>query len=322
MAEEVDIAESDEKKETEQLSVDFILERIRTNKVFGMGGAAFPTYQKLMTTIEAKEKDKILIINGAECDPGLIHDAWLMRNHSEEIQKGVMLLHTCMMFQSIYLAVKDREGLNYSEPIYVHQVPNSYPIGAEKILIEEVLKQNINYNEIPAVSGILVLNVQTVYSIYQAVILNKAVDTRFLTVANLKEKSAKVVKVKLGIKIQEVMEAVYPGIINIFVGGGIMQAHLAEEEDIVDNHVNFLATGMFPSYKESPQCSKCGECNRNCPSGLKVNLIADLVDQGRINQVEKFHVIKCIGCGSCSYSCLAGRDMASKVRAAKEATRL
>jgi len=318
LSEEKDAMISDEQKEMEQLSADFILERIKTNKVFGMGGAAFSAYQKLMTVIAAKDKKKYLIINGVECDPGLIHDTWILRNHNEEIQKGVALLHTCINFQLVYLAVKDKEGINYLDQIEIHQVPKSYPMGAEKILIKEVLKQQIPYDQLPAANGILVLNVQTVYAIYQAVMQNKQAVTRYLTVANLKAKKAKVVKVSLGMKIKEVMDAVYPGVINIFAGGGMMQAHLTEEDDIVDNQVNFLATGIFSTYKESPQCSKCGACSRSCPIGLKVNLIADLVDQGKLRDTTKFHPDECIGCASCSYSCLAGRNLAVRVKMAKD----
>ncbi len=302
-------------------SVEEILKRIKENEVFGMGGAAFSTYQKLLTVIASKEKEKHLIINGVECDPGLIHDAWLLRNHEEEIQKGMDYLRTCVDFQSVNLAVKDQEGLHYSEPVRLHKVPNSYPIGAERILIAKILKKRIESNQIPAVCGILVLNVQTVYAIYQAVYQNNPVNTRFLTVADLKNKRAQVVKVRLGMKIREVMDAVHPGVMNVFAGGGIMQAYLAEEESIVDNKVNFIATGAFPTYKESPQCSKCGICSKNCPAGLQVNIIADLVDQGKVSKTAQYSVNECIGCGSCSYSCLAGRNLASRVEEAKKATR-
>ena len=312
---------TENKNNSSLLSVESILNRIKANEVYGMGGAAFSTYRKLMTVLEAKENDKHLIINGVECDPGLIHDYWLLRNRSEEIQKGIDLLCKCVDFQSVHLTAKDIEGLNYSNTISISQIPDLYPMGAERILIDKVLDKKIASDQIPAVSGILVLNVQTVHAIYQAVYQNKMADTRFLTVANLKNKTAHVVKVKLGMKIKEVMDAVYPGIINIFVGGGIMQGYLSEEGAVVDPSINFIAAGTFPNYKESPQCSKCGICSENCPSSLGVNLIADLVDQGKIKDTEKYRVNECIECGSCSYSCLAGRNLLLRVKAAKEAMR-
>lgn len=301
-----------------QLQKDVILERIRVNAVFGMGGAAFPAYRKIITVMEAEVSDKHLIINGAECDPGLLHDEWIVKNHMDEVALGVKLLSTCIPFQSIHLTVKHIDGLNPVEPIKLKQLPDLYPIGAEKILINKILNKNIGYNEIPASEGVLVLNVQTVYSICQAVINNKPIETRYLTVADLRKKTVRIVKARLDMKLSEIMKAVYPDSVNIYAGGGIMQSHLAEEDETVGPKTNFICTGPFPSYKESPQCSKCGMCSRNCPSNLKVNVIADLVDKNKLDETKKYRALECISCGSCSYSCLAGRNLAVKVKRAKD----
>lgn len=302
--------------EADMLTGEKILRLLKESELFGMGGAAFPTFRKLQTLLSGKE-DKYFIINGVECDPGLIHDAWLLRNYSQELQKGINLIRKCVSFQEIYLAVKDTEGLSYPDDIKLHKVRDLYPIGAERILIADVLGRQLTSHEIPCEHGILVLNVQTVYSVYEAIYHRKNENTRLLTVADLKQRTAQVVKVKLGMKIRDIMDAVYPGTVNMFVGGGMMQAYLAEEDSVVDRTVNFIATGDYPSFKESPQCSKCGSCSKYCPSGLKVNLIADLVDLGKTRETEKYSVSDCIGCGSCSYICPAGRNLAARVKTAK-----
>jgi ferredoxin len=295
-----------------------VLNRIRDNVVFGMGGAGFTTYKKITSVMDADVNDKYLIINGAECDPGLIHDKWLLRHQYDEINKGVELLKACVPFCDVYLAVK-KTTLIKGEKLKLHKLQDSYPVGAERLLIQKVLHRSLNYGEIPATEGILVLNVQTVYAIAQAVLYNRPVDTRYLTVADLKNKTARVVKVRLGMKLRDVIDAVYPGAKSIYAGGGIMQAHQAEDNDYIDKTVNFIATGPFPDYKESPQCSGCGMCIQSCPSGLKVNVIADLVDKGKLKETAAYHVKECISCGSCSYSCLAGRNLAAIVKRAKEA---
>ncbi|MDF2537282.1 MAG: 4Fe-4S dicluster protein [Herbinix sp.] len=300
-----------------ELSMDSILERIRDNDVFGRGGAAFPTYDKIIAVKEAEVPQKYLIINGAECDPGLIHDRWLIRNQWDLIMKGIVLLNHCVGFTTVYLAVKDVSDLQIPKDITVHKIKDYYPAGAEKILITEVLKIQVGPEKIPADLGILVLNVQTVYSLYEAVIHNKTMNSRFLTVADLRSKRAHVVKVKLGMRLSEVMDAVFPDSVNVFAGGGVMQAYLAEEDAVVDKRVNFIATSVYPNYKESPQCSKCAVCSSNCPVCLKVYMIVDLVDRGLSYKTGKYHADECIGCGSCSYSCMAGRDLAAKVFTAK-----
>lgn len=294
-----------------------ILERVRQSDVFGMGGAGFNTYRKLTTVISSPAEEKYFIINAVECDPGLVHDRLLLMNYPEAVRTGAELLGRCVEFSSVILAVKDTKALTIPTGLKVCKVSHTYPIGAEKILISEVLKKQLDQNQIPAEQGILVLNVQTVLSVYEAVLCNKKADTRYITVANLKSQQAKAVKVRLGMKVQEVLEAVYPGAMNAYVGGGLMQAHLAEEGAVIDRGINFIASARLPKYKESPQCSGCGICSRNCPAGLSVKRIADLVDQGKAEAALSYHPELCISCGSCSYSCLAGRNLALRVKEAK-----
>lgn len=304
--------------EVAKMSWEEILGKIKASEMYGMGGAAFPTGRKLQTLLAAKD-EKYFIINGVECDPGLMHDAWLLRNYSKEIRKGIDLISRCADFKGIYLAAKDMKDLSYPDYVKLFRVKDLYPMGAERILIAEVLGKKLNNDQIPASQGVLVLNVQTVYAIYRAVYLNATADTRILTVADLRGKTAEIVRVRLGMKLQEITRAMFPDAVNIFVGGGLMQAYLSEEDAVIDQSINFIATGNYPNYKESPQCSKCGSCIESCPSGLKVNLIADLVDQGKPEETERYFVSECISCGSCSYSCPAGRNLSARVKAAKKA---
>ncbi|MBB2184413.1 RnfABCDGE type electron transport complex subunit D [Lachnospiraceae bacterium MD1] len=308
-----------QKSEVKEFTPEKLIQIIKEQEVFGMGGAAFSTARKLQTVHEAKVDQKHLIINAVECDPGLLHDHYLLRHYMDEINVAAHILKEAIGLTSIRMAVKEAEDVKQTEGITLCKVPDRYPIGAERILINELLGVKLGQNQLPARNGILVLNVQTVYSIYEAVCLGKKADTRFLTVANLKTKSAKVVKVRLGMALREVMDAVYPGVLNLFAGGGIMQAYTAEDTAIIDKNVNFIATGAYPQYKESPQCSKCERCVVNCPAGLKVNKIVQLVDAGKIKETVKYSVSDCIGCGSCSFSCLAGRNLSARVAIAKEA---
>lgn len=296
---------------------DEILKRIKGNGVFGFGGAAFPTYEKIRTANESQEIKKHLIINSVECDPGLIHDKWLSRKHSKEVYKGIELLCKCITFDTVTIAVKDDSNLHYPKDVKIYKVPDHYPIGAEKLLIDEVLNKQLSEDTFPAKAGILVLNVQTVFSVYEAVYMNQKADSRFLTVTDLREHTSKIVRVSLGAKINDIIEEVYPHSHSIFIGGGLMQAHVFGDEDVVDKTVNFLAVGNFPSYKESPLCSKCGLCIKNCPAGLKVRTIAELVDNGNMEETRELHAERCISCGSCSYVCLAGKNLSSRMKTAK-----
>jgi electron transport complex protein RnfC len=307
-----------------------ILDRIQRHKVFGMGGAAFPADVKIKAVMASDAAEKHLIINGVECDPGLVHDRWLMEHHMHEIEEGVEILKRLSSFQSVVLAVKGvqhRHGLFHKSPearevhkepemktkLACRTVPGFYPAGAERFLIREILHRELSASDIPAAMGILVLNVQTVIAIYRAVMLDEEVASRVITVANLKERTGHVVEARLGEKASDVLNRVYPNAPVMFTGGGLMQGTIADDEAVVTPEVNFIATGGIPKYKESVQCSRCGMCLAHCPAGINVRRVAELMDAGKRDEAAAFNPDKCIRCGICSYLCPAGRKLSQRV---------
>lgn len=304
-----------------ELTAQDILEKIENSEVVGLGGAAFWAYLKIQSVMNAVDKEKFLIVNAIECDPGLVHDAWVLREYPEEIYKGVQLICECIPSCNVILATKDTTNLNFQGKINVKKVPNFYPNGAEKRLIRHVLGKELPHDVIPAQKGILVLNVQTIYSIYEAVWLNKKATSKFVTVADLIKKEAQVVKVELGSKVSEAIDTVYNGQQAIFVGGGLMQARHVDEYELIEKSTNFIAVGQIPRYKDG-NCSKCGICAARCPSGLAVYKIASFVDDDEIAKAAIFNPERCISCGICSYYCLAGINLSRKIKRAKEFNRL
>ena len=297
----------------EDVNTKDILERITKNDVFGMGGAGFPTIDKLEAVKKSGANEKYLIINGMECDPGLIHDKWLMHNRQAEIAKGIAAIEKVIKFNKIYFIAKDIRGFNLPEPVEMHQLPDRYPYGAEKIFLEKLLGISIPADSNPAQYGILVLNVQTMLSVYKAVCCNEKADARFITVADLLKGTSQVVKVKMGDLVGDIVERTVLSKGMIFVGGGIMQARPAMYDEIVGKKTNFIAVGMLPKYKESPQCINCGLCRRYCPMGLDVKKIAELVDKGKSLEAQACNSGSCISCGICSYVCLAGRNLSGRL---------
>jgi Na+-translocating ferredoxin:NAD+ oxidoreductase RnfC subunit len=240
-----------------------------------------------------------------------------MDRNMDEICAGIKLLRKCLDFETVTLAVKETTDIKACE-VNIAKVPDYYPAGAEKILIKQVLGIELEQGAIPAKNGILVLNVQTVFAIYEAVCRNKRADAKLITVADLKSKTDYVVKARLGTTIQGIVEKLPLASGNIFVGGGAMQCRNAADDDLVDEKVNFIAVANFPKYKESPLCSGCGFCTANCPMGIRVDRISQLVEQGNLEAAKKYQPEKCMQCGNCSRVCLAGRNLAMRVKAAKE----
>ncbi len=296
-----------------------ILNQIESMEICGLSGSGFPTFQKLKAVMEAKAKDKYLIVNGVECDPGLLHDKWLLKNHCGEIEKGIELLAKCINFKKIILATKEEPtSIN---PFYeVKTVPNRYPLGAESILINEVLDIELAYDELPSVKGILVLNIQTVYTIYEAIYNNRPANSRFVTIANLSNGNAIVVRVKLNSIVKDIVSKINKVAHNqpIYLGGGIMAGRKANDEDKITAKINFIGYGKEVPPFENLKCKKCGACARKCPMDIKVNKIIKQLEQGDLSNRKEFHPERCIQCGTCTYYCHAGKNTMELVTSLKE----
>lgn len=287
---------------------DSILSEIRRQGVPGFGGSGFPAAVKLQTVLEAKADRKYLIINAVECDPGLLHDRWLLMNRFSEVEKGITLLTACAHFHKVILATKEDIKTN-SQAYEIHTVPDRYPMGAERILIQEVTGIPLTNQDIPAEKGILVLNIQTVHAIYEAVLQNRPADSRFITVADLTSGEASVVRVKLNTSVAEIAAKV-SGVKRkpVYYGGGIMSGKKAGEEDLVTEKTNFIGYGKEAVSFTDKSCMKCGACAKKCPMEIPVHKIIQSLEKKELDAAKELHPQRCIKCGTCTYYCHAGKN--------------
>lgn len=126
--------------ETEQtVAPQEILNILETAGVVGMGGAGFPVSKKIQAVLNSGVEKKYLIINGVECDPGLVHDQWILHQFPEEIHASIKILARIIHFDKIILAVKSANTIRFPGDIEIVEVPDYYPVGAERFVIKEVL---------------------------------------------------------------------------------------------------------------------------------------------------------------------------------------
>jgi Na+-translocating ferredoxin:NAD+ oxidoreductase RnfC subunit len=290
-------------------------------KISGLGGGGFPADKKLQAILKSGAINKYLIINGVECDPGLLHDAWLIKNRLPELEAGIKLLAEAIPFQNIILATKDTVTAT-AKGYEIAIVPDRYPMGAEKILAEHVLGISLAPKDIPAEKGILIMNVQTLYTIYEAVYLNRPATSRLITVADLATGEAVIARANLGTSVTELTDKIIKRYNNqtVYVGGGILTARKVSPGEKLSVKINLIAYGMAAEYDRTAKCRNCGACARKCPMKLKVNKIVQLQERHKGN-VREFHPELCLSCGSCTYHCAASKNIMEIVTAAKEAVK-
>lgn len=66
-----------------------VIEEFRKVKLFGKGGAAFPTADKWQGVSEAEGSFKYIIVNSSEGEMGLFKDLYVWRNHMDKVFGGI-----------------------------------------------------------------------------------------------------------------------------------------------------------------------------------------------------------------------------------------
>ena len=149
-----------------------LVERIRDAGIVGCGGAGFPTHAKLKPGLE------YLIINGAECEPLLRTDRYIMKNRSAEIVRAVQAVAEALSIPRCVIAVKHhyaeeirslRAAISRAEtPIQIHELDSFYPAGDEQTIVYEVTGRVVPPGGIPAAVGAVVDNVATMLAVSEA----------------------------------------------------------------------------------------------------------------------------------------------------------
>ena len=298
---------------------------IRKAGVVGMGGAGFPTDVKL----SPRNEDAIdcIIVNGAECEPYLTSDYRRMLEEPEKLVDALKIALGLFQRAQGIIAIEDnkpeaikilREKTKDEPRIRVNKVKTKYPQGAERQLIYANTGRYVNSNMLPADAGCIVHNVDTIISIYEAVIMGCPVISRVVTVTGDCIAEPRNFIVPIGTSFRELVEAAggfKKDPAKVIAGGPMMGKALYDLDVPVTKGTSAILALSKDAVADSKpsQCIKCGKCVSVCPGRVEPNLLADLAEAKDIEGFLKYNGMECCECGCCSYVCPAKRHLTQTI---------
>lgn len=163
------------------------LDMVKAAGVVGMGGAGFPTGVKLGTNLEGG----YILINAAECEPGLKHNIMQIENESDKVIRGVKYCMEISNAAKAIFAIKKKnekavkilkEALKDEPAISIHLLPDIYPMGEERAVVRETLGIELEPTQLPAAAKSIVINVETLARVAEAIDERKPCYSKNLTV--------------------------------------------------------------------------------------------------------------------------------------------
>lgn len=318
--------EEKEPVNSNNLTSEDILYRIKEAGIVGMGGAGFPTHVKL----SPKNPDAIdyVIVNGSECEPYLTSDYRRMLDFPEKIIGGLEYILKLFPSAKGIIAIEDNKSdaavflekkcLNKNN-IKINLLKTKYPQGSERQLIYACTGRKLNSSLLPADKGCIVQNIDTVSAIFDAVRSCTPLMYRIVTVTGDCIKSPANFRVPIGTSYKELIEKCEGFIktpVQIISGGPMMGLSLFDLDVPViktSSALLCLSENDVHTHKETA-CINCGKCSDVCPERLMPMMLIRACESKNKERFEKLYGMECVECGACSYICPAKRPLTHSFR--------
>ena len=313
-----------------ELPGDTVLQKILQGGIVGLGGAVYPTAQKLMQAVSC-DLD-YLILNGAECEPYISCDDMLMRERAHDIVSGARILLHALQLDCAYIVVESDkpEAIRQlaaamtdagDERLTLKQIPTIYPSGGEDQLVQLVTNREVPSGGLPTDIGCLVQNVGTAAAIHDWLQAGEPLISRITTITGDGIANPMNVRARIGTPLAEIAEfagGYTEDARHLVIGGPMTGKSVSNDRVPLVKATNcILVMSALPANGPELPCIRCGECAAVCPVQLLPQQIFWYACADDEAQLREYGLIDCIECGCCDLVCPSHLPLTYDFRMAK-----
>lgn len=255
------------------------LEMVKEAGIVGMGGAGFPTGVKLsinlaetpMAELDAeinpelpadfKLEHSYILVNAAECEPGLEHNIQQLEEQTDKVIRGVKYCMEITNADKAIFAIKKKHhkaikildaALKNEPDISIHMLADIYPMGEERAVVRECLGVNLTPTQLPSAARSVVVNLETAAKVAEAIDERKPCISKNMTVRgklNGGNEAHVFMDVPIGVSVGEMIEKAggIDGVYGEIIMGGAFTGKSTDLDAPTTKTTGaILVTGEFP----------------------------------------------------------------------------
>ena len=310
----------------------------RSAGLVGLGGAGFPAHVKL-TVPEGKQIDT-LIVNVAECEPYVTSDHREALENGKNVLEGIYKVKEILEVQRVLIAVEDNKPdviqrlseiandpqRDPLDQVRVLPLKSRYPQGAEKVLVQACTGRKVPEGKLPADVGCLVMNIGSISFLASYMRTGMPLTLKRVTLDGSAIAHPQNVIVPVGTPIKDVVAfcggyKAEPK--KLIMGGPMMGVAITSDElpILKQNNAILAFDEREAALRQPTACIRCGRCVAACPMQLMPTKLEQAAERKDVEALQSLHVMTCMECGCCSFSCPAGRRLVQAIRLGKSYVR-
>lgn len=310
------------------------------------------------------ENVKHVIINGVDSGVYNFSNAILFKeNGVSGFKDGLGILQKIMPGAVFHAALNKKEKkinikllkqLSGNSGLKIYKLNSKYPQGKHEILISSILGIKYPYKTSSSGIGVIVLSMQTVMHVYEAVCLGKPVIERIVALCGSGFKENIYMKIKIGTSVEDILKKLRSSVndlrlvLNNLLTGTVLKINnvytdrtffkiIAVPEERQRQFLAFIRPGFKKdSYSntfltllkkecntnmkgEQRPCLFCNYCDSVCPVNILPFLISKYVERNIIDEnIINLKIFNCVDCNLCSYVCPSKIPVAENIKKGKE----
>lgn len=350
-------------QEWEKLPSEKIEELLYTSGVTSLDRQGIPT--RFRTSVISPEEVEDLVIHWAGSEVYNLSLELLMKGKNLfDFVQGIKILKKIMPWVRFHLALNRKKNAiieriqkltsDISE-FTIYPVDAKYPQGYDEVLISTLLNKEFPYGYSAANIGVIVLNMQAVLHVYEAVVEGKPLIERIIALCGPCFKENIHIRVRVGSPLEFILRPRIKDVPSRIVLNSLLTGFelknlslpidrtfsqvIAVPENKNGEFFAFARPGIrkhsysrafvasyLPIQKraetnlhgEERPCIQCGYCREVCPVRIFPSLIDRQLKLGISERLIRYGIFNCIDCNLCSYVCPAKIPLAANLRDARK----
>ncbi|MCD6396297.1 MAG: 4Fe-4S dicluster domain-containing protein [Spirochaetaceae bacterium] len=285
---------------------------------------------------------------------------------AEHFTEGLSILAKVMNKAKIHVAISNNtstwfpvidSAINDGLSVAFHKVKARYPQNHDSVLIKTVLGLDLPSGYTGVNKGVLILGIQDVCQIYEAVVMGKPLIERVVALGGPVFSERPHLKLKIGTLVTDAVKGKIKNsnnrlrfIKNSLLTGQTITADFPLEKDTEvlialeekegqelmffarpgfrkESISNTYAAKVLPLLKdlttnlqgEHRACLSCGYCQDVCPIEILPDILFPYAERDRLDETAiQYGIFKCIDCNLCTYVCPSKIPIASYLKEGKK----